>query len=101
MGFQVNLPEQELRDRTKVKDSIKINLRYIADHAYLLVKSLNSKEHTVHQDLHSLLPLLLLAQVTQELSSTYEKPEMGLLRILQGSNVYSLFPKGEGPSKMG
>ena len=36
LGFQVN-PEQGLRDENKVKGSIKINPRYIVDHAYLSV----------------------------------------------------------------
>ena len=71
--------EQELRDRNKVKDSIKTNPRYIADHAYLSVKLPNSKEHALQQDLLSLLQLLLPAQVTLELSSTYGESEMGLL----------------------
>ena len=41
LGFQVNL-EQGLREENKVKGSIKTNPRYIADHAYLSVKFLNS-----------------------------------------------------------
>ena len=44
-------PEQELRDGNKVKDSIKTNPRYIADHAYLSIKPPNSSEHALHQDL--------------------------------------------------
>ena len=56
----------------------------MADHAYLLVKPLNSSEHVLRQDLHSLLQFLLPAQVTQELSSTYGETKMRLLRISQG-----------------
>ena len=41
-------PEQELRDKNKIKDNIKINLRYIVDHAYLSVKPLNSNEHALY-----------------------------------------------------
>ena len=80
LGFQVD-PEQELRDIIKVENAIKTNPRYIANHAYLIVKLSNSSEHTLHQDLYSLLQLLLPVQITHELSSTCEEPEMGLLRI--------------------
>ena len=72
-------PEQGLRDENKVKGSIKTNPRYIVDNAYLSIKPPNSSEHALHQGLPSLLQLLLLAQVTQELSSTCEEPKMGLL----------------------
>ena len=78
-----------------VKDTIKINLRYITNHAYLSAKPPNSSEHALHQDLHSLLQLLLPAQVTQELSSTCGEPEMGLLRISQDSNVSRLSSQKE------
>ena len=71
--------EQELRDKNKVKDSIKTNPRYIADYAYLSVRLSNFNEHTLYQDLHSLLQLLLSAQVTQEISSTCGESEMRLL----------------------
>ena len=72
--------EQELRDRNKVKGSIKTNSRYIADHAYLSVRPPNSSEHALHQDFHSLLQFLLPAQVTLKLSSICGEPEMGLLQ---------------------
>ena len=72
------------------------------DRAYLSFKPPNFSEHALHQDLHSFLQLLLPAQATQELSSTCGKPEMGLLQILSGLKcILSLFPEGEGPSKMG
>ena len=83
----MKLPAQ---DRNKVKDSIKINPKYIIDHAYLSIKPPNSSEHALHQDLHSLLQLLLPAQGTQELSSTCGDLKIGLLRISQGSNMSSL-----------
>ena len=74
----------------------------MADHAYLLFKSPNFSEHTLHQDFHSFLQLLLLAQIARELSSTCGKPEMGLLQIFSGLKcILSLFSKGEGSSKMG
>ena len=71
--------EQELRDRIKVEDTIKTNLRYMADHAYLSVKPLNFSEHAMHQDLHSFSSASALAQATQVHSSTYWKPKIELL----------------------
>ena len=60
LGFQVD-PEQELRDRIKVENAIKTNLRYIADHAYLSNKPPNSSEHALHENFHNFLQLLLPA----------------------------------------
>ena len=52
----------------------------MADHAYLLVKLLNFSEHAMHQDLHSFSSASARSIGNSgALSSTYGKPEMGLL----------------------